>query len=517
MKELIFNDAADTIEDRYIFSFTNYSKDYAIDMAALQMTFPKCKESSVVAISIQDVVVSAQYLVQSRSTFVPKLKFYQSNNYNASSLALRSLQNEEFAKSINSVSDLTVFTYNFDKIDSYYYSMLESFLIHIMMSQNRSNTCDLLFGEWVLLLREYWKLCTNDLKDYDENVARPEEKKLLCVLLKQIKKRIGNKKYPKDVDIEKRQLKFMCINQLLKLLNLSDRKYISKKCLEFLKHFFSMLTDDCNMAKSKHENNSEEMLWSYFFRKLNLHHSNFYFTFMAVMQKREQLLLDMFNARLLFLEGADEKEIKVKSSDKFWTRNVKFQQFLARNVEYLNSETRVDGENLLVYVNTKFFNKSQFYQMTNYHIPKIIVNDLLNCVFKDAESVSDRLVYLLEYVYQFFIDALAEYLVNVYGFTPLANIDVTYNSMIEFSQHRLFKIRTSLGYRECLHNITVCYKLRMLVLRSIKNTIACKTRRFEDLTSTPNWYRTVKPKREYCLYRIAWHFSEILRFELIFL
>lgn len=53
--------------------------------------------------------------------------------------------------------------------------------------------------------------------------------------------------------------------------------------------------------------------------------------------------------------------------------------------------------------------------MTNRHIPKIIVNDILNYVFKDAESISDRLVYFVEYVYQFFIDSVAEYLVDVYG------------------------------------------------------------------------------------------------------
>lgn len=170
----------------------------------------------------------------------------------------------------------------------------------------------------------------------------PKKKKLLCILLKQIKKRIGNKQYDhNDLGIEKRKIKFMCINQLLVLLNLNDRKYISKRCIEFLKHFFSMLTDDCHMAKSKHENDGEEMLWLYFFRKLNLHHSNFYYTFMTVMQKREQLLLDMLNARMLFLNCANEKEIRVKSSEKFWTKNVKFQQFLARNLEYLNPETQI--------------------------------------------------------------------------------------------------------------------------------------------------------------------------------
>lgn len=177
LKSLIFNGSAETVEDDYLYSFETHTKDYAINMAALQMSFPKCKESGVTSISIQDIVVYVQESVQSSLSHVPNLRFYQSDNYNASYLALCSMQSEEFAKCTNSITDLTVFTYNFKEIDSYFHPMLESFFIHIMMSHKRSKTCDLLFGEWVLILREYWRLCTNDLKDYDENVPRPEEKK----------------------------------------------------------------------------------------------------------------------------------------------------------------------------------------------------------------------------------------------------------------------------------------------------------------------------------------------------
>ncbi len=175
------------------------------------------------------------------------------------------------------------------------------------------------------------------------------------------------------------------------------------------------------------------------------------------MSKRETLLKNVTQLLQNFFD--DEEPVQINSMTKYWLSNTKFQYLLSKAHSTLIINRR--------------HQKSQLHHVTGANISKQVVRYLFVDVISKAENVFNRLVYMVENVYQFFVNILVEYAINI----GIRSGDrFTLQNCVEFFTQRVQRFWKNYHYVECLTSIGVPECLQRITNLSFTETLRRKAR-----------------------------------------
>ncbi|UDM55458.1 hypothetical protein HT594_00132 [Phenacoccus solenopsis nudivirus] len=353
----------------------------------------------------------------------------------------------------NSVSDFTRLRYDTQTILYDFVAPLESMFTFMLLERFAkrdtlvsANPNDKIFeiyeDEWILLLNIYWDLCGSDLEHYDETELRTYEKQLAGNLMIKIYASIMAEKKN-----DNKEFKLFIARNAIRKLKLSKIDIVPIKFLEYIKFYFSMFSDNMN--------EKDMTLWSLLFKALNIHHYGSSHTYREVMNRREAMLLRCIHLMDNYTVD-DEIEQTMTEQDVEILRRNKVQKLLTSN-----ATVRHDYKNSRMYVNTGM------------KIPKTTVNYLFKNVFKDLRNISDRLVFMLENVFQFYIDMLADYVTNNQGNVQSGELNETNTK--DFFNKYTGPLQCAYYYTYWLINNGITPELLDIVKRSFDVTVRAKT------------------------------------------
>ncbi|XP_025196796.1 uncharacterized protein LOC112595712 [Melanaphis sacchari] len=352
------------------------------------------------------------------------------------------VKNVKFARNsaTNSCGDFTTFRYDCEYIRCEQFITLESFLYFLLRYRDPKAQFDIYEGEWVFILRSYWDICTQDLKNYNENKNRREEKSILGYVMRKIYSSIMRE----NMSTEK-YFRLLVASNAIRKLKCRDKTTVPLEFLEYIKHYISLLSNNISSKL--------QMMWSSTFKKMGIHHANFVHTFVEVMKRRKFMLA--FALRCVYqkpLPIVPEKTVNLDQYIKFWS----FRNDM-NHVKVLKNKNISVPEKLI----------SRFRAINNgCGIDKTQINYILNSIFDNEADISDRLQCEFENFYHFFVEMFAEYIYNI-----KASEKISDHLSIEFFNGKMSPIKKIFLHVNCVTCIYVTFTMSALITDNIKRCL----------------------------------------------